>query len=233
MSARLSMIVELATFAMKGIPVYQYIIIVAALTGLIRLPQIRLKAIQVLVVFLLLTVVAESLPSFKIIKIAKIEDSNHWFYNIFTVIEFLTYTYIFSLAMKNAKMKSIMRWSIPIFLLIAVINIIFIQKFYKFHTISYRIGAVMIVVWCYLYFRQLLQSEEDIFLVGNPMFWISTGLLFFYLGFFVYMNAFDVIVYKKLNYNRDLWHGISYSLNTLLYCCFLIAILCPPRRAIL
>jgi hypothetical protein len=214
-------------------PIYQYIIITSAVIGIIRFPQIKLKAIQVLIILLLLTVIAETLPSFKLIQIVKINDSNHWFYNIFTVIEFLLYTYIFSLAITNAKIKSIMRWSIPTFLIVAAINIFFIQKFYKFHTISYRIGAVMIVIWCYLYFRQLLQLEEDIVLAKNPMFWVSTGLLFFYLGFFVYMSAFDVIVYKNLSYNKDLWHGISYSLNTLLYCCFLIALLCPPRRAIL
>ncbi|HEV8287289.1 MAG TPA: hypothetical protein VGQ09_23435 [Chitinophagaceae bacterium] len=214
---------------MPGLLVYQYIIIIAAIIGMVRFQCLHPYYIKWLVLLLILTIIAELFPAFKIIRF---RGSNHWWFNIFTVIEFLAYSYIFSRAITNPKTITIIRWSIPGYFVIAIANIFFIQGFHKFHTISYRIGAIMIVVWCYLYFRQLLQSEQEIVLFKNPMFWISTGLLFFYLGFFVYMSAFDLIVYKKIGYNKELWRGISYSLNTLLYSCFLIALLCPPKKAI-
>ena len=117
-----------------------------------------------------------------------------------------------------------------IFLVFTFINIFYIQGFRKFHTISYRVGAIMVVTWCYLYFRQLMQSSEQIILIKNPFFWISSGLLIFYPGFFFYFSAFDYIVYRKIKYSGELFTIISNTVNILLYSFFVIALLCPKKN---
>lgn len=208
------------------LPPYCYIIAAAILIGVLRYSRINPPFIRLFVYFLILTFIAESFPALKIIQFKK---SNHWWFNLFTVFEFVFYTYVFSKAIINPRITKILRYAIPAYVAIAAVNIFLIQGVHRFHTISYRIGAVMVITWCYLYFRQLLQSGEEIILLRNPLFWISTGLLFFYLGFFVYMNAFDYIVYNKMDYNAELWTIISYSLNLLLYSCFLIAFLCQGK----
>lgn len=212
---------------MPGLELYQYLIFITFIAGLLRFKALQPGYLKYLVLVAFLALIAEILPVLKIIRFG---GSNHWWFNIFTVAEFLLYSYLFSKAITNQKLATIIRWSIPVYLVLAIANMYFIQGFTRFHTITYRIGAIMIVVWSYLYFRQLLQSDQEIVLLKNPMFWIATGLLFFYLGFFVYMNAFDLIVYKVIGYNVQLWRGISYSLNTLLYSCFLIALLCQTRK---
>lgn len=211
---------------MAQFALYQYVIIVSTITGLLlynRLP-IYLKW---LVGILIITLAGEIIPELKLIKF---HGSNHWWYNIFTVIEFIGYSYIFYFTINNSKLSRIIIISLAIYFALAVLNIFLIQGFYRFHTISYRIGALMIVIWCLLYFFQLMKSENKIKLLSNPMFWIATGLFFFYLGFFMYMNAFDYIVYKKLDYDAQLWRVISRSLNTLLYSCILISLIWESKR---
>jgi len=142
----------------------------------------------------------------------------------------LYYSFIFCNILQKPSLKKAVIITAIIFSIFACINVFLIQGFYRFHTISYRVGAVMIVVWCFLYFRQLMHSSERIILIKNSFFWMSTGLLFFYLGFFFYFSAFDYIVYKKIKFSKDLWNIISETLNILLYSCFVIALICPRKN---
>lgn len=212
---------------MGKLALYQYIVLFSVFMGLIRYRQLSPSYIRLFIPFLALTFLAEVLP---LLVNVSFQSSNHWWFNIFTVIEFLFYIYIFSRALKSSKASKVLLMAIPVYLLIAIINMGFIQGFNKFHTISYRLGAIFLIVCCYLYFRQLMhEEEEEVILWRNPLFWIATGLLFFYLGFFMYMNAFDYIVYNQVEYNIQLWNIISFSLNTLLYSCFTIALLCSRK----
>ena len=205
---------------------YVYVITLCLFVGLIRYKRLSPRFLQLFVPLLFVVLFAELATPLKLIRF---KGSNHWLFNLVTILEFVFYFFIFSLALRKPVEKKIALLSIPFYLLIATLNIFLFQGFNKFHTISYRLGAVMVITGCLLYFRQLLRTDEQIILLGDAMFWICTGLLFFYLGFFFYISAFDYIVYSNLPFNRELWKIISHSLNFLLYSCFIISFLC--RRA--
>jgi len=211
---------------MENLEIYHYIIAIGVIIGFIRLHRLDLL-LKTLPFFLSLTVFVELATPLRLIHF---HGNNSWFFNIFTTIEFLYYSLIFFKLSKSHFQRKIIAITAGAFLIFTSINIFFIQGFRKFHTISYRVGAVMVVVWCCLYFRQLMQSSEYIILIRNPYFWISTGLLFFYLGFFFYFSAFDYIVYKKIKFSKELFGIISDTLNILLYSCFVIALLCPRKK---
>ena len=209
---------------MHSLNIYHYVIALALILSIVNFRRLPAE-LKLFPAFLLLTLFVECVTPLKLIRF---HGSNHWFFNIFTTIEFLYYSYIFYQVLHGRLKKMILPVTLG-FLGFTIVNIYFIQGVKKFHTISYRVGAVMIIIWCFSYFRQLMQSEGYIKLVRNPMFWISTGLLFFYLGFFFYFSAFDYIVYNKVKFNLELWLVISISLNTLLYGCFAIAMACPRK----
>lgn len=156
----------------------------------------------------------------------KNQKSNHWFFNFATLIEFVFYFYIYYLSFTVKQNK---KWALYFIIALPVlffINIVWVQGFNKFHTITYRIGSVFLIILCYFYFKQLLTSDKFIFLLSVPLFWISVGLLFFHTGFFIYYCSFDYIVYKKIGYNLILWRALSHSFNFLLYTTFLISFIC-------
>jgi len=211
---------------MSQLSIFHYIIALGVLVGFIRYKNLN-SVLKTLPPFLVLTLFVESATPLRLIRF---HGNNAWFFNIFTTIEFLYYSSVFYFILQSAFQKKVIFLIALFFLAFAGINILFIQGFYKFHTISYRVGAVMIVVWCFLYFRQLLQSSEYIILIRNSFFWITIGLLFFYLGYFFYFSAFDYIVYNKISFNLKLWIIISNILNILLYSCFLIALICQKKN---
>jgi len=211
---------------MSQLEIYHYLIAFGVMIGFLRLKSLEVLQ-KTIPFFLLVSLFIECATPLRLIHF---HGNNSWFFNIFTTIEFLYYSFIFYHLFTTHFKRNIVAITVGMFLIFTWINIFFIQGFRRFHTISYRVGAIMIVVWCFLYFRQLIQSAEYIVLIKNPYFWISTGLLFFYLGFFFYFSAFDYIVYKKVRFSVALFNIISDTLNILLYSCFVIALICPRKK---
>ncbi|MGZ8557320.1 MAG: hypothetical protein ACXWWC_03260, partial [Chitinophagaceae bacterium] len=77
-------------------------------------------------------------------------------------------------------MKKIIKAVLLIYALTSTVNIIFIQKMKAFHTITYSLGCLLIVIFCFYYFLELFKLPKSVKLKNNPAFWICTGLLFFY-----------------------------------------------------
>jgi len=205
-----------------NISIYLYIIAISIIVGLVRFNELKPTFLKWMVPFLLLTLAVEITG----LIMSRHDIYNLWMYNFFTSFEFVFYSLLYRAILANSFVKKIIVYAVIVYLVLFVINISFIQGFYKLHTITYRIGSIMAVTWCYLYFRQLMKSEIYIPVFRDPLFWISTGLLFFYAGFFFYMTAGDIVLYAHIPYNTLVWDVISDSLNALLYTCFLISFVC-------
>jgi hypothetical protein len=210
-------------FAMD-VDFYFYIIAAGMVAGIFRYRLIQPAVLRLFVPFLLLTLVMEVVGKVT----SKMHLQNHWIFNFFTCFEFLFYSYIYSRLLVDPKWVRVVRYAMLVYPALFLVNIFFVEGFHHFHTITYRVGSVMIVFWSYLFFRQMMRSEAMEPVLRVPAFWISTGLLFFYTGFFFYMSAAYILLYTKLVIDKVVWYAISGTLNTILYGCFLIAFLCLP-----
>jgi len=201
---------------------YFYIIAAGVIAGIFRYRQIKPAVLLLFVPFLALSLVMEIIGKIQV----NMHVYNHWVFNFFTCFEFLFYSYIYARLLDDPNWIRIVRYAMILYPALFLANIFFIQGFNRFHTYTYLIGSVMIVYWCYLFFRQMMRSEAADSVLRIPAFWISTGLLFFYTGFFFYMSAGNILMYTKLVIDKVVWFAISGTLNAILYGCFLIAFLC-------
>jgi len=153
-------------------------------------------------------------------------------YNFFTAFEFCFYLFIFSKIIMNPRVRRIITYSIILYLVLALINILFYQK-NTFHSITYSLGCLLIVACAVYYFLELFQSPTSIKLSKEPSFWISSGLLFYYccslpfLGLTGLLSTMPTILVNNVYY-------ILIAMNVLLYSSFTIAFLCkvPIRKYI-
>ncbi len=112
-----------------------------------------------------------------------------------------------------------------LYILIAVTNILFIQKIKAFHTVTYAFGCLLIVAACIYYFFELFKIPKSVELKKNPAFWICSGLLFFYccgfplFGMFNFLSDISKLIIKN-------FYNIITILNIFLYTLFTIAFLC-------
>ena len=211
---------------MEFLPVYVYFIAISFLvscsiyTGQKNTP-LYLKPFPP---YLFLTLAAESLGSY----FYSIQRNNLALYNFFTVFEFCFYLWVLSLIVSNGRMKIVFRITAVMYAIAAVINIIYIQKMAAFHTVTYAIGCLLIVIACVYYFFELFRNTGAVRLVNTPAFWVCSGLLFFYCcGFPLYgLTNFISGISKMIIVN---FMAIITILNIFLYSLFTIAFLCRPK----
>ena len=208
---------------MSFLPAYMYFIVISFLASL----SVYFTSgndyfyLKLFPPFLLATIIVESLASY----LASIEKSNIGIYNFFTVFEFCFYLGVISLIISNNRVKKITRVTAVGYMLIAVINIMFIQKMKAFHSVTYAFGCLLIVVFCVYYFFELFKLPKSVKLKNNPAFWICSGLLFFYCcGFPLFGMANFLSSISKLIIRNFL--SIIIILNIFLYSLFTIAFLC-------
>lgn len=155
-------------------------------------------------------------------------------YNIFTTIEFLFYSTLFYLELKKSILKRIAFFFIPLFALIVFINLAFVQGLNRtFHTYTFLLGSFFIVIFCCCYFYEsVLPDKIDDQLSKQPFFWITSGLLIYYLGSVIINALFDYLTTNDLRIEGMRIYGIiNNSLNVILYSSFCIAFyLCPDNR---
>jgi hypothetical protein len=153
---------------------------------------------------------------------------NTLLYNFFTACEFVYYLWIVSLIISNKSAKKILRIASLIYFLIAVFNILFIQK-NVFHTVSYAFGCLVIVMAAIYYFLEIFRLPKSVRLSSSPSFWICSGLLFFYscgfplFGLLNYWSGISKLVLRNFG-------EILTILNVFLYLLFTLAFLCIRTR---
>lgn len=174
--------------------------------------------------FLLATFLVEMFALYLI----TIKQSNVTLFNFFTTFEFCFYLWIISLIISNKKMKKIIRITLVIYAFTAIINILFIQKMKMFHTVTYSLGCLLIVLFCIYYFFELFRLPKSIKLQNDPAFWICSGLLFYYccgfplFGLINFVNGLPRLVIKN-------FQTIVMIMNFFLYSLYTIAFLCRIR----
>jgi hypothetical protein len=204
------------------LPLYVYFICLSFLISLSLFYRIKgFSYLKLFPPFLFVTLVTEILASY----FWSIGRNNLGLYNFFTVFEFCFYLFVIRLIIGSKKVKIIIQLTCILYAIAAIVNILFIQSMKTFHTVTYSIGCLLIVIFCIYYFLELFRLPRFVNLVANPAFWICSGLLFFYCCGFP--------LYGLVNYWQDIsplvlnnFTTIFTILNIFLYSLFTIAFLC-------
>ncbi len=173
--------------------------------------------------FLLLTLAVEIFSSMYSYSFKK---SNHFIVNLYLPVIFSFYFLLFFKAFKTKNFKRIIGAAFLLYLLFFLYDILFFEGFYYFNIYSFCFGSILIVLCCLLYFMWLFASDDLINYFALPMFWISTGLLFFYVGNLVQVSLMKYIISNHLDPDGRIYQFIMVTLNLLLYGAFTVGFLC-------
>ena len=158
-----------------------------------------------------------------------LQKSNHFIENIYLLISFSFYFFLFYKTAETKKYKIIIKTFFTIFLLFAFLDLLFINGFYYFNTYSSSVGSILIILSCLIYFSYLFTSDELLNYFRIPMFWISTGLLFFFTGSLVQNSLIRYFIANNIDPGGRIYYFIMTTLNILLHGSFIISFLCNQK----
>ena len=179
------------------------------------------------------------LPFLLIIVIYEYGNIRDWFYinhsNLYiTNIEECTFFLFFAIFLRNLinneRSKKIINVLIPVTFFCALLNMAFIQGFWKLDSITILLQFAVIIFIICLYFYELMNSIDiNIPILKIPGFWLNTGLLFFCLAEFLFYASFAFMAYKGNYHYLVLALVISNFSNAILYSCLSVCFLCFSR----
>lgn len=145
-------------------------------------------------------------------------------YNYFFVFEFLFYFFFLYHVIHNRRVKKIILCTGVLYAIFAVATNL-LQGVRKFQTVTYCVGAVLLVCFCVYYFYDLFKARIPKYPVREPAFLISLGLLIYYscslpmwaAWNWVHNNKFEVNTYKLILSTTNF---ILYSLFAVAFFCF-------------
>ncbi len=149
---------------------------------------------------------------------------NNLVFNIFDIIFFLYFFYVYRNAVSNIKFKNWIKYGVFLFIACSVVNPFF-QDFLLYpQMIALTIGSLVLIFSILLYFldKKTITNFPN---RHNLLFWISLGLLLFYTFYpFILLIGFDYDLYHKLHIRI-----IHHVLIALMYSCFILGFILMRR----
>ncbi|MGB7396173.1 MAG: hypothetical protein WA913_17460, partial [Pricia sp.] len=151
--------------------------------------------------------------------------NNTAIYNIFDIIFFLYFFFIYWKIINNSLSKSAIKYCSLVFVLVSFVNLFF-QDFWLFPQIwSIIVGSSLLVMCVCLYLKDSKIGNSKISRRYNLLFWISLGLLVFY-------PSYPILIIVGV-YNSDLYvkwfKELHHVLIAAMYLCFTIGFLSMKR----
>lgn len=151
---------------------------------------------------------------------------NKILYNYFLIpIQFLFFFVFFFFEFDKQLYKKITLFVIMSYIVTFILESFILkipEAYFPFNSLSYTIANVFLLTIVMTYFIELAKSDKVLHFTTNFVFWVSLGILIFYLGSLPYYGLFNFL-YK--NYYKTImlpyWY-VQISLSALTYICFSI-----------
>ncbi|SHJ83663.1 hypothetical protein SAMN04488007_1622 [Maribacter aquivivus] len=136
-------------------------------------------------------------------------------FNIYDIIFFLYFFYVYYQLSNNRLTKNLIKYGGATFLLTCIVNL-FIQDFFtEPQNFAIIIGSIILVYAASIYLYKLIITKHRLPLYRNLLFWLSAGILFFYICYPITMYIlsfnYDFFTIHNLSKHHYISIGIFYA----------------------
>ncbi len=208
---------------MFSFPLYFYFETGSLLISIAVLYKFNNKPLCWFIPFLLMIVCAE-LTGLYYQKV--LHKSNAWLFNITIPIEYLFYGFMIGSLCFTKNYKKTAFSLTGMYLVWAVLNLVFFQDYTMLASYNLTTGSILMIIISAIGLLDLFRNDEHKTLLKNPLFWVSTGILFFNSGEFLYYFFIDSLLKNNWDKFAEVFGLINNKLIYVLYTCLSIAIVC-------
>ncbi len=151
-------------------------------------------------------------------------------YHVYTVIEFIIISKIYSVELKSMFSNSFFLILILLFGGFAVCNTIFFQGIFTFNSNAITVSGIIIIFFCLSYFYSLLKEIKYNALETNPMFWINSGFLIYFSSNLILFFINNYMFKDEASAASYLVWGLHAIMNIVLNLFYTVALWVNPKR---
>jgi len=132
----------------------------------------RLDGPMKLLVLLMMVVGITEVSSFFLIEILKIQY--YWIHHLYSPVEYTLFALIFSKWINHRLYSKLIKYSIPVFLILSIFNSLFLQNLNELNSYAITLGQIIYTAVT-LYVLYQVMAEDSGHILQHHMFWVSTG----------------------------------------------------------
>ncbi len=152
--------------------------------------------------------------------------NNLYIYHVLIPVQYAFYALIYYYCIESRSVKKSILVSVPLVVVVAMGLAFTIQPVSSYNSYVIVLCNLLILSWILIYYRQIFVPLKIIALGREPMFWISTGLLFYCLGSFFVEGLMKQMIEQSPEMASRYYYSIFMGLVSFLYIMFIIAFLC-------
>lgn len=178
--------------------------------------------------FLILLVTTLVVESVSYVLLLYTKRSTQVIYHLFLPACYALHAMIYARALINRNTGRIIRYSIPAFIIIHIILSATVQPVSKPNSYAFLLAAALLVAMSLAFLHQIMKEPGTVPIQRLPLFWTTTGNLFFFCGAAMLMGLLNYL----LDVNRPLasrLFTINYLLNYMLYGLYCIGFYCQRK----
>lgn len=188
----------------------------ACATGFIYYKKISRSYFKWFPLYLLFVVLSEATG--ELLHMQHMNKANQNYFNYFEIpVEFLFFFWLFYKSFDKHKWLPIL--FAAIYPLTLVLDVYYLRQGGIFYNYSYTAGILFMLVLVLLFFIRLVNSDHILTFWKNMLFWISLGMLIYYLVSLPFYALRNVVGVKYHDLYNHYWNGVL-MLNSFMYLMF-------------
>ncbi len=152
--------------------------------------------------------------------------NNGIIFNLFFVYNFLFIFYLYKKVLKGTLRKKIMTLYSIFYTVVFIVCCFTLNALFGYQSISFFVGAFGIILGIFFYFYEILNSQKVLNVKRNLLFWISIGLLIFYVG----SIPLRVVIDYYANISFNVLFSIIYILIIIQNICYIIGFIWSDKK---
>ncbi|SFQ58451.1 hypothetical protein [Hymenobacter arizonensis] len=143
--------------------------------------------------------------------------------------EFWLLVLVYRRALQSASFAKAAPWLIASFTAYVLLDSLLFPEMARFKPSVQIIKHLLVLTLAGLYFRKLLHELRVVQLTREPMFWVSTGLFVYSVGYMQIALFSNYLLRYSKQLNMTIW-AINAVLYMMLYCIYSFALWMHPRK---
>jgi hypothetical protein len=149
---------------------------------------------------------------------------------VYSIGELTLLSLLYQHTLQTRSFSRVVPWVIGLFVCYSTMDSLLGPGLHWYRPGQQIIQSLLVLIMVGLYFWKLLSELQVRYLNREPVFWVSTGLLIYFLGYLqIALFSNYLLLHYSVQFNRNIW-AVHTLLSIVLHSCYCLALWMRPQK---